>query len=234
MKFNSRYSEWKGWDESTSKKDGTLDPYFFELLNFSSKFPGRPKILEIGFGDADFLLFCQRNGIDAKGVEVNQTQVEKWQKRLSVYNLSFLDETFERYDVIILIDVLEHLSLDNGCDLLLRAKRVLSKDGVILCRFPNGDSPFGISNFNSDPTHVTFYGGGLINLVSHQCDLNLLYSDGDIYPVRFGPIYKRFANLFFLFLRKVLDVFFSLFLKKKPVFSYFSCNAIVVFSRSNG
>ena len=232
MEFNDQYSKWKGWNEGALQKDSALDSYFFEMLNLSSRFSNGLKVLEIGFGDADFLLFCQRNGVNAKGVEVNQTQVEKWQELLPVYNLLFLDETSEQYDIIILIDVLEHLSLDDGRDLLLKAKRVLSRGGVILCRFPNGDSPFGISNFNSDPTHITFYGSGLIDLLSHQCDLNFLYSGGDIYPVRFGPFYKRLANLFFLFLRNLLDIFFSLFLKKKPVLSYFSCNAIVVFSNS--
>jgi SAM-dependent methyltransferase len=57
-------------------------------------------------------------------------------------------------DVILAIDVLEHMELDACRSLLAAAKRKLAPGGKLIVQVPNASAPFGINTHLADPTHL--------------------------------------------------------------------------------
>ena len=51
----------------------------------------------------------------------------------------------EKFDIVVLSDILEHL--EHSENLLNEVKNILSPHGIILISIPNGYGPFEIENF---------------------------------------------------------------------------------------
>ncbi len=63
------------------------------------------------------------------------------------------------FDAIVAFDVFEHLSIAELKATLTRLHDLLSDDGVVFGRFPNGGSPFGLAFMAGDITHKTALNG---------------------------------------------------------------------------
>ncbi len=57
--------------------------------------------------------------------------------------------------IVFLIDVLEHLPLEEGLIFLRECRRVLNKNGKLIIQTPNASGLFGLNTFVADPTHST-------------------------------------------------------------------------------
>mgnify|MGYP003393092840 CR=1 FL=1 len=71
------------------------------------------------------------------------------------YDFNDLSECQQKFDGILLIDVLEHLDLESGLQLLLKLQQQLSSQGVLIIQTPNAKclrSPLG-----TDMTHMQIY-----------------------------------------------------------------------------
>ena len=129
---------------------------------------GRPRLLDVGFGDASFLRFMSSAGWDTTGLEVDEEAVVAARSvgldvaSGSVEDAPFEDETF---DAITLSHVVEHLHDPIGS--LQKCFRLLRADGVLWLATPNLDSPghrrFGRNWFGLDPPRhlVLFHAGGI-------------------------------------------------------------------------
>ena len=120
-------------------------------------------IYEVGCGPGAFLLFLKRLGYtNVCGSDLSQNQVN-----LAVangFNAKLADsilelESFppETFDCLIGIDFIEHISKDDVMKFLKHASRVLRKNGTLILRMPNGDSPFVGRNLFNDITHQWAY-----------------------------------------------------------------------------
>ncbi len=116
-------------------------------------------LLEIGFGEGLFLDWAQESGFNIIGVEINQEFYALAKERGHKVYLGdakkVLFDSDKKYDGIFLLDVLEHLSLEEILSLFELFQTILGKKGRILVRVPNGGSPFGRYLQNSDATHLT-------------------------------------------------------------------------------
>lgn len=65
-----------------------------------------------------------------------------------------LEDVEERFDLIVLIEVIEHLDLESGIDLLDHVRRLLNPNGRIVLTTPNVFHP---TRYWGDCTHRTFY-----------------------------------------------------------------------------
>ena len=73
------------------------------------------------------------------------------------YTYRSLDEIHETYDAILCLDVIEHLTLQDGLGLLNRLAELLSPDGVLVIQTPNARC---VRNpLSWDMTHVHCYNG---------------------------------------------------------------------------
>ena len=77
--------------------------------------------------------------------------------------LSTVDDDY--YDLILIQDVLEHLSHSECLEVLSACNQKLKSGGVVFARVPNGNSPFAMRNQNNDYTHKLFLG----NLSARRC-----------------------------------------------------------------
>jgi len=116
-------------------------------------------LLEIGCGYGRYLKFLEEEGYkNCCGLDISAEQIEYGKHQLGLSNifqkdpLEYFAESKKKYDVIMLIDILEHLNLQYTVTLLKRAKEALSEEGFLIIQVPNAISPFALT-FHGDITH---------------------------------------------------------------------------------
>jgi 2-polyprenyl-3-methyl-5-hydroxy-6-metoxy-1,4-benzoquinol methylase len=154
-RFYQTYGSFKGW----SDQDEDTDLFSGEFQAHGLRAPGA--LLEIGFGSGQLLEWAALQGFQCVGVEVSEPLVREAKARqLEVYHLPLqrlreLKSTHQRFDIVVIFDVLEHLYPDEILDLFDSLYSLLNDGGKVLCRFPNGLSPFATQTQHADFTHVT-------------------------------------------------------------------------------
>lgn len=152
------YLKWKTWDSiQFAAKDHILDAYY--LAETKGLVSADCRILEIGFGNGEFLGWCERNKFECIGVENNPLLIGKAkQEGFTVFSkLNEVIDSFgpESFDLIVAFDVLEHLDKTELSNLFAQIHRLLKTKAIFLLRVPNGDSPFGRAYQYGDFSHKT-------------------------------------------------------------------------------
>lgn len=120
-------------------------------------------ILDVGCGygrHIGALMECGYQNI--YGIDVSKEQVEYGKSKLELTNievvdsLEFLEGKANTYDVILLLDVLEHLEVEYAVKLLAHIGRALREEGVLVIQVPNALSPLCV-NLYGDVTHKRAY-----------------------------------------------------------------------------
>ena len=132
--------------------------YFKKLLRLAGVSGSPLRILEVGFGNGGLLAYCKSRGHSVVGTEANSRLVSMAQSAgYEVFNADFIETTPPgSFDLIIALDVIEHIEPAQTVAFLQACHRALKAGGTLVLRFPNGDSPFSVSNFNADVTHLNW------------------------------------------------------------------------------
>ncbi len=150
------YAEWKGWSHSFSCSP-EMAAYFAGELG-GADITGR-HILEIGFGNGEFIDFARARGAIVYGAELGDAALEAArQQGITIVPADFENEADKwsaQFDLIAAFDVFEHLTPDQIVQKLRAIDVMLKPEGKVLLRFPNGQSPFGLAPQHADATHVT-------------------------------------------------------------------------------
>jgi len=116
-------------------------------------------ILDIGFGYWGFTYFCEKKGmINYCGIDISKEEYHIVSKLFPRYNFKvvdvfdFLKDNTEKYDVVFMSHVLEHLNLEDQIKLIELIKKNLSKEGIYINMMPNGSSYFSLG-LCADITH---------------------------------------------------------------------------------
>lgn len=146
-------------------------------------------LLDIGCGDGVLLEVAQQAGIQSVGTEISHTLNHLVRDRLGENAIvsSDLNKLQESYDVITLINVLEHARAPDK--LLKAANRLLKPDGILVVHVPNfGGLParlYGAKWRHIEPLeHLYYFTGQTLKKLMHQVDLepisrfNLIISKG--------------------------------------------------------
>lgn len=155
--FYDNYDSFKedSWAESVD--EFLEDSFSIEMSRADAK-PGQ-SVLELGFGNGLFLDWCKENQYKAYGVETVPVLVEKARDRGHTAWLGSRPADAvppdQQFDLIVAIDLFEHLTTDELLDLFEFCARSLKTGGRILARFPNGASPFSAPLQYGDATHVS-------------------------------------------------------------------------------
>ena len=130
------------------------------LNNINNK---KGKILEIGFGSGYLLQFLTKLHSFKKvfGVEVSKTTYNFVKKNIykNVFykkNTNTFIKSKSPWDMIIMLDVLEHIPKKETIPMLKVIRESLSKKGVFIARVPNSANPLN-QNVFADFTHEFFY-----------------------------------------------------------------------------
>lgn len=100
--------------------------------------PPKSQVLDVGTAGGAFLEAAQRLGYCAVGLEPSAFMVEQGKQRgLNIYQGTLADNVFPEasFDMICFWDVLEHVPYPK--EELLRAKKLLKPDGVLLINYPD-------------------------------------------------------------------------------------------------
>jgi|SRR3989344_6852694 len=121
------------------------------------------KILDLGCGMGHLLYFLEQEGYkNYLGVDVSQETIEFCQKRgFKVVQQSiaeYLKQSTETFDHIFMIDVLEHITIDEAVDILKMAHEHLKPGGNMIVIVPNAANPIvGTAGIYNDITHKFGY-----------------------------------------------------------------------------
>lgn len=121
------------------------------------------KILELGCGYGRFLkALAEKNYTNAIGVDISQEQISYAKNILNINNvevcdaIKFLKGGKDKYDAIILLDVLEHLNINQSISLIRLVNKSLKGDGIFIVQVPNALNPLTLMSY-TDITHYRHY-----------------------------------------------------------------------------
>lgn len=120
--------------------------HFYEhdsaLTKIKAIFPRTDKklaILDIGCGDGRLAEALIKQGHTVTGLDINETAIDQAEKRGLKVVRADLEKTWPvdsaRYDIVLMLDVLEHVVDQNH--LLAESRRVLKVDGRLIIAYPN-------------------------------------------------------------------------------------------------
>ncbi len=122
------------------------------------------KVLEIGSGRGYFSYFCQKKEIeDYTGLELDSRMADHTAKIFPKYSFSdqaaqdFFSHNNEKYDIIFMSHVFEHMDIDIGIELSKMIYSHLQEDGIWINLMPNGASLGWNGLRYCDITHKTIY-----------------------------------------------------------------------------
>lgn len=161
--LDDAYIGWKQWDDGAFGRFTPLEATYFAAETGIEQ-RAATRVLEIGFGNGAFLGWAASVGSELRGVEINPHLVTRARGQfpdgrfVDSLDEALFDAERHTFTHIVAFDVIEHVPAPQLPALFRRLRELLSEGGVIVLRFPNGDSPFGRYTQHGDPTHVTTIG----------------------------------------------------------------------------
>jgi SAM-dependent methyltransferase len=231
--FDDAYSTWKGW---RAEDFGVLTVEQREYFDLEMRRLGDgaiQRVLEIGFGNGQFLSYARDRGWQAAGTEAIPELVERARTAgFEAYPAEALEQLPEaEFDLVAAFDVLEHIPHQQIPPFLRAAARCLAPGGAILCRFPNGDSPFGRPFQNGDVTHCTIIGESKLIFFARQTGLKVTQLGGEARPATGHGWRQWVARLVVRGLELTLEPCIKLALFPGWRFSMFSPNTVATLRR---
>lgn len=147
-------------------------------------------VFDIGFGYAQALLYFQSKGIEVSGLEPSPEGVKYAKsKGLKVYEAGIDDFTVtegRRFDVVMMLNVLEHLSHPHET-LKSIQKNLLNPNGIVVIEVPNEFSDFqttAVAEHNLEewwvcpPHHLNYFSSSSLKNLLEKCDYKVEHMQG--------------------------------------------------------
>jgi 2-polyprenyl-3-methyl-5-hydroxy-6-metoxy-1,4-benzoquinol methylase len=149
------YADWKDWHGDFIAND--RDARYFAAEFCDIAIAGK-RVLEIGFGNGRFMAWAKSRGASIVGTEINEAMLVRAREKGFDAQPSALDalvDAHKRFDVVVAFDVFEHWDKSALIANLHHIAALLESGGVLVARFPNGQSPFGLAYQHGDITHLS-------------------------------------------------------------------------------
>ena len=117
--------------------------------------------------------FAAARGINVIRIETQAELLRRAREAGCVAHAALEDLDLQRFDAIVAFDVLEHIPQDALIPLFQSFASKLRPDGVVLCRVPNGESPFGRLYQHGDLTHRTTLDLSKFQQIGLACGLEI-------------------------------------------------------------
>lgn len=146
----SRYNYSEEQDKAYLAKKEVLRNRAQKCINIISKYKKSGYLLDIGCSYGFYLYEFKKKGFKVKGIDsaIKAVKYAREKLHLDVIHSDFYNYNYgnNRYDVITLIDVIEHFS--NPTKTIIKIKKILKKDGILVIQTPNYDSLISILTRN--------------------------------------------------------------------------------------
>ncbi|MCJ9429983.1 class I SAM-dependent methyltransferase [Kordiimonas marina] len=149
------YVAFKNWDLAFKPTELESELYEGDFRDITIK--GKA-VLDIGFGNGGFMGWAKEKGATVSGIEVISDAVHGGKDfGFDTYLYPGFDtDAFEgHFDLIVALDLFEHLTIQQINDYLGLIEKCLKPNGQVVLRFPNGQSPFGRIYQYADVTHIS-------------------------------------------------------------------------------
>lgn len=173
------------------------------------------RILDVGCGNGDFLLFAKKLGYtNLTGVEYSEEMKSISEQTVSGIKIyyadatQFLKDSIETFDFILTAHLLEHFEKPKVLETFHLAKQRLSAGGRFVVYTPNFASPFGLMISWGDFTHITHFSGPAMAQLASMTGFNVVHIGGNG-PVPFGLGGWVKSLLWRLILRPIGKLIFS-------------------------
>lgn len=174
--YRFQYEQWHEDTPESKKLDIRLSSEFISLHGL---WPEKKDdtIFDVGCGMGRFLLAYRENGYkNISGVDIDSYQIAVAKKeKLEVKKMEaikFFKKNKKKFDLITMIDCLEHIDKDKQIKLLRNINKSLSEDGKLVIRVPNALSPsFGYMRY-IDFTHKNSYTKESLNYILKNSDFS--------------------------------------------------------------
>ncbi len=134
-------------------------------------------ILDLGCGSGELLSYFKNSGFkNITGVDISKEMIDN-----SVFGLaneliesdifSFLANNKQKFDIIILKDILEHFPISEGVSLIQIIDSIIKPNGLIYIHVPNADGINSNLVFYGDITHEVFYSRRILESILFLADL---------------------------------------------------------------
>ena len=150
---------YRNWHDDSDEHAATMARSFRGKLTRVLPPPGEAAVLDIGCGMGFALLGLLEAGFsDISGIDTDPQQVAACQRRgLRVECISdsaaFLHERLGRYDVVLLLDVLEHVPVADQIPFIRAVRQSLKPGGRVVLQTPNALSILASWQRYGDYTH---------------------------------------------------------------------------------
>ncbi len=163
-------------------------------------------VFDIGFGFAQALLFFKEKNMHVAGIEPSKEGYEFAKKQGLDVHQGSIESTFvdvkQKYDVVTLLNVLEHLR--NPAEVLINIKeKLINQNGVLVIDVPNDFNDFQtVANKEYDlnqwwffpPRHINYFSKKSLESLLEQCGYEVAYAEGS-FPLElfllFGENYVK-------------------------------------------
>ncbi len=230
---SDRYVEWKSWQPADFGRPSAAScAYFSRLFHRFAAPAGRAlAVLEIGFGNGQFLGWCRQQGHAATGIVTSAALRARAARAGYECHTALAALAGRRFDLIVLFDVLEHVPEAGLPDFLHELAGHLADGGQIIVRTPNGGSPFGLNHQHGDPTHAAILTHNKFRYLAGEAGLALRYCSGDLYPLFAGSWRRVPARALRVLLRRILEALVRFTLAPQPR-GVLSANLLTVLQRA--
>ena len=183
------YETWKGWQGSFQYGPVEAERFAGELRGI--KVADRT-VLELGYGDGQMLAWLRDQGARVLGTEINETFLEAGREAgFEVHGsdlTALLASRAGQIDRIIAFDLFEHFDLAELIEAFGALRRLLAPEGLIIARFPNGQSPFGRHYQHGDITHKSVLSVPKIRQLSALAGLEIQRAGNSYRPRSRNPL----------------------------------------------
>ena len=187
--------------------------YNFGKIVKSVKDRKNSSVLEIGPGKGEFVKYFLDNKIkDITIMDNDPTVIGNIRKQyrnvktILSDGVSSLKNKSKKYDLIVMIQVLEHMPVENYFSILKTLYSKLNKNGYIIIVVPNAGNPLGIVERYGDIQHTSAF--------SEQSLKDLMVGSGlgnfsfEIFGFRIPPY--NLVNIIRIVLQKILHLFLKI------------------------
>jgi SAM-dependent methyltransferase len=232
-KYGEEYLKWKSWgDKSFGRLEKQVESYYSAEIR-KTKLQNIHNVLEIGFGNGSFLTYAKKRNWNIIGIEMNDALVA--QAKAFGYDArrseAFDSLEADQFDLIVAFDVLEHISQDELPAFLTTIRKVLRAGGVLLARFPNGDSPFGLPYQNGDITHITSIGSGKVEYFAKAIGFAIISIGRQAQPIFCGSYPHFFHRLIANPIKQCLEFCIRMIFFPRSRIIFLSPNMVIVLKK---